>query len=145
VPFEKLVEELKPERDLRRSPLFQVVFGMHNAPSQSLALPDLNLQLLHSEHDVVRFDLTLQMMETGGRLGGTWTYSRDLFEPATVARMHSHFETLLRSIVAQPDAAISELQMISEAEKEERELRKRARHEAMSGKLKTVRRKAPAD
>ncbi|HXM48142.1 MAG TPA: amino acid adenylation domain-containing protein [Pyrinomonadaceae bacterium] len=120
VPFEKLVEELQPERGLSRSPVIQVAFGMHNAPLGELKLGELKLSRVTLETDVTRFDLTLWMMEGGGEgLRATWTYSTALFEAETVKRMHEHFATLLKSIVSEPEARISRLQMLTQEEEEE--------------------------
>jgi len=127
LPFEKLVEELHPERDPSRNPLFQVVFALQNAPMQPLELPGVTLQPLKFEVQTTRFDLELHLWEPDHGLSGLWeetcdglsgfmAYSTDLFEPATIARMLGHWQTLLAGIVTNPDATIAELPLLTAAE-----------------------------
>ena len=142
VPFEKLVEELQPERKLGHSPLFQVAFGLDNAPKETLELPGLTLDMAGIEHNVARFDLTLWIHETGDGLIGIWTYSTDLFEAATIKRMTAHYERLLQGIVAHPEARLSSFEIFTEEEKRERELSEKKRAETNAQKLMNVRRKA---
>jgi len=141
MPLEKLVSELQPERSLSRTPLFQVVFGFHNAPKSALTLPNLELSHVPSNNAVVRYDFTLQMAESGGMLGGAWTYNLDLFNDATIKLMHNHFETLLQNVVLRPDISLSELEMITEMEPEQPVAPRRAREEANAGRWKATRRK----
>ena len=119
VPFEKLVEELEPERSLSHTPLFQVMMVLQNAPQGSLELPGLELRGFGREGHTAKFDLTLSMAEREGEVGGTFEYSTDLFEAATIERMAAHFQTLLTSIVSNPAQRISELEMLSEAERQQ--------------------------
>ncbi|MEA2175747.1 MAG: hypothetical protein QOD00_3339, partial [Blastocatellia bacterium] len=116
VPFEKLVEELQPERDMSRSPLFQVMFALQNAPMQSFELPGLNLGPMEFEHGATGFDLECHLWEYEQSLHGMLVYSTDLFEEATMRRLIRHFQTLLDAIVAQPDERITRLQMLTRAE-----------------------------
>ncbi len=118
LPFEKLVEELQPERNLSHSPLFQVVFTLQNAPMKPLELSGLTLSPLEAESGVVRYDLALAMVETDEGLGGTWEYSTDLFDTATIVQMQGHLQTLLEGIVANPEQHISNLPLLTEAEKQ---------------------------
>jgi hypothetical protein len=141
VPFERLVEELQPERNLSRPPLFQVVFGLHNAPKSALSLPDLELSSVPARHAVVRYDLTLQMAESDGLLGGSWTYNLDLFDDAAVKHVHEHFETLLRNIVLHTDTSLSELDTMPEPEAGQQAARRKAREEADAGRLRATRRR----
>ncbi len=128
LPFEKLVEELHPERDLSRNPLFQVVFALQNAPMQPLELPGLTLNPLKFDVNTTRFDLELHLWEQGHGLSGLWeemseelsgfvAYNTDLFDASTIARMFQHFQTLLENIVANPDAHIADLPLLSAAER----------------------------
>ena len=103
LPFEKLVEELQPERHLSRSPLFQVVFQLLNFADQDLALEDLEVSRLPSSSQRVRFDLELHLRQQPQDLRGTVVYSTDLFDASTIERMVGHFVTLLEGIVADPD------------------------------------------
>ena len=130
LPFEKLVEELHPERSLNRHPLFQVVFGLQNAPVDELELPELKLSSFHLETQTTRFDLELHLWEAAdkfrSRYGEQWqdsqglrgvaVYNPDLFDEITIARMLSHFKTLLESIVANPEQGIANLPLLSEDE-----------------------------
>ena len=116
VPFEKLVEELEPERSLSHTPLFQVMMVLQNAPQGSLELPGLELRGFGREGHTAKFDLTLSMAEREGEVGGTFEYSTDLFDASTIERMAMHFQTLLQGIVSNPAQRISELEMLSEAE-----------------------------
>ena len=105
LPFEKLVEELQPERSLSHSPLFQVMFILQNAPRQTLALPGLTLRRLEVDSGTAKFDLTLSMTESADGLRAVWEYNTDLFEAATHRRLQGHFQTLLEGIVTDPRAA----------------------------------------
>ncbi|HEX2569410.1 MAG TPA: amino acid adenylation domain-containing protein [Polyangia bacterium] len=117
VPFEKLVEVLQPERDLGRSPVFQVLFVLQNLPATTLELPGLTLQLLAVDGGVAKFDLTMSLEETGEGLLGALEYNTDLFAPATMARLAQHFRTLLEGIVAHPEHTLAELPLLTEAER----------------------------
>jgi amino acid adenylation domain-containing protein/FkbH-like protein len=117
LPFEKLVEELRPERDLSRSPLFQVMFILQNAPLPPIALPDLTLSVVDLARTTARFDLLLELAETGGKLRGLLEYGTDLFEAATAARITRHFESLLTAIAADPERPLAELALLAPAER----------------------------
>jgi amino acid adenylation domain-containing protein len=119
IPFEKLVEELQPERNLSHSPLFQVMFALQNAPMEPLQLSELNLTPLKYEHVTAKFDLLLSMVETGQGLAGRLEYNTDLFEPATITRMVGHFQTLLEGIVKSPQQPIAELPLLTETESQQ--------------------------
>ncbi|MBD2603275.1 amino acid adenylation domain-containing protein [Scytonema hofmannii FACHB-248] len=116
VPFERIVEEIQPERNLSYNPLFQVMFVLQNAPMGKLELPQLQLTPLELEQVTAKFDLTLSMVETEQGLQGEWEYSRDLFAEATINRMVEHFQTLLASIVTNPQESIIELQLLTVTE-----------------------------
>ena len=116
VPFEKLVEELQPERALSHSPIFQVVFVLQNAPLGGLELPGMNLEMLPAENATAKFDLTLNLQEAGDVIGGSLGYSTDLFEAETIARMVSHFLTLLEAIARDVNTPLSLLPLIREEE-----------------------------
>ena len=110
MPFEKLVEELEPERILGQNPVFQVSFVLQNATAEA----DFTFVTVASP-----FDLTLFVREgVDGTLSATFQYRRDLFERATIARLTGHYLTLLESLVTEPDRRISSLRLLSEAETE---------------------------
>ncbi len=117
VPFEKLVEELQPERDLSHSPIFQVVFVLQNAPLGGLDLPGVNLETLPADNATAKFDLTLNLQEAGDFIGGSLGYSTDLFEAETIACMVAHFLTLLEAIAADVNTPVSRLSLIREEER----------------------------
>lgn len=118
LPFEKLVEDLRPERNLSHSPLFQVMFGFQNAPMAELACAGLRLTPLDVETHAVKYDLRMAVEEVNsGGLLLHMDYSTDLFHPATVERMLGHFLNLLQSAVNRPDGRVSELEMLGEAER----------------------------
>ncbi|MGH7829948.1 MAG: non-ribosomal peptide synthetase, partial [Candidatus Binatia bacterium] len=119
LPFEKLVEELQPERDLSRNPLFQVWFALQNVPRQALELAGSTVKPLEMESRMAKFDLALSMVEVGENLMGSLEYNTDLFESATIARMSGHFETLLEGIVADPGRRLSELPLLTEPERQQ--------------------------
>ena len=118
VPFELLVEELQPERSLAHTPLFQVVFTLQNAPMPRAELEKLSVASLAVERATAKFDLGLNISGTPGELQGAIEYNTDLFDPATIRRMLSHFEILLANVVSNPDQRLSELQLLTAAEVE---------------------------
>ncbi|ELX13938.1 amino acid adenylation domain containing protein [Janthinobacterium sp. HH01] len=117
VPFEQLVDVLKPERHTSHSPLFQVMLALQNAPMDALTLPGLTLQAMGGEGVQAKFDLTFTFTEEAGRLIGSISYNTDLFEPSTMARMAAHFTRLLEAIVAAPERCIQDLDMLDDAER----------------------------
>ncbi|MEW6734140.1 MAG: amino acid adenylation domain-containing protein [Acidobacteriota bacterium] len=117
LPFEKLVEELQPTRDMSRSPLFQVMMALQNTPMVSLALTDLIIEPYEVEVSVTKFDLTLTMAETTEGLTGIVGYNTDLYESITISRMIAHFENLLTAALDNPQQTISSLPLLSETER----------------------------
>ncbi|PTL74976.1 non-ribosomal peptide synthetase, partial [Vitiosangium sp. GDMCC 1.1324] len=117
MPFEKLVEELQPQRDLSRPPLFQVMFILQNTPSETLSLPGLTLRSLPQSSGTAKFDWTLALSDTPNGFAGGLEYNTDLFERDTVARAMEHLRILLEAAVARPDSHLSDLPLLSAAEK----------------------------
>ncbi|HET6977265.1 MAG TPA: amino acid adenylation domain-containing protein [Pyrinomonadaceae bacterium] len=117
LPFEKLVEELEPERSLSHTPLFQVMFILQNAPLDELELPELQLSTVQVDNPIAHFDLTLIMQEEKGSISGTFEYATDLFDAATVERMAGHLRTLLDIIVADSQQSLSQVLLLNEAER----------------------------
>jgi hypothetical protein len=114
LPFEKLVEELQPDRSLSYSALFQVMFVLQ--PWLTIELPGLTVVPVVVNDQTAKFDLTLSLTEESGSLEGFFEYNTDLFDRVTVDRMGGHFQTLLRAVVANPEQRLSELRFLSEAE-----------------------------
>ncbi|HSE19639.1 MAG TPA: amino acid adenylation domain-containing protein [Pyrinomonadaceae bacterium] len=116
LPFEKLVEELQPERTLSHSPIFQVMFHLQNALTEGLSLSGLTMSPWEVETQTAKFDLLLTMAESEEGLAGRLNYNTDLFDAATITRMANHFERLLEAAVANPDEQISRLRFLSDGE-----------------------------
>ncbi len=117
LPFEKLVEELQPPRDLSRNPLFQVMFAMQNAPAAETRLSGLTLSPVFLQTGTSRFDLTMFLGENGkGGLEGALEYNTDLFEPGSIERLAGNFRVLLEGIAAHPDGRLSELPLLTDLE-----------------------------
>jgi amino acid adenylation domain-containing protein/thioester reductase-like protein len=119
LPFEQLVEELRPERDLSHSSLFQVMFILQNAPMGVLELPGLTLQPLEVKTNTANFDLTLSMAETTEGLEGLFEYNTDLFDTARIERMLGHFQTLLAAIANAPHKCLSDLSILTTTEQQQ--------------------------
>jgi amino acid adenylation domain-containing protein len=117
VPFETLVDELKPERDMSHSPLFQVMMVLQNAPREGVDVTsDLRISTVDAHDSVARFDITLAFTEDPGGISGALDYNTDLFNPETIDRMVSHFQNLLASVIANPDRQITSLSILSDEE-----------------------------
>ncbi|WP_116121188.1 non-ribosomal peptide synthetase, partial [Archangium gephyra] len=117
VPFEKLVEELRPERDLSRGPLFQVMFVLQNAPVNEVKLEGLTLEGVEAEGKTSKFDLTLGMEETEQGLAGGMEFNSDLYEGETVERLLGHLRVLLEAAVQAPGKRLKELPLMGEEER----------------------------
>jgi amino acid adenylation domain-containing protein len=119
LPFEKLVEELRPERSLAHSPLFQVLFVLQKAAADLLELPGIVASDLSIDNPTAKFDLTLSLGERNGQLHGTLEYSTDLFQAKTIERLIGHFQVLLEAIVADPGQRIRDLPLLTESERQQ--------------------------
>ncbi|MER5498184.1 amino acid adenylation domain-containing protein [Streptomyces sp. NPDC002561] len=117
VPFERLVEDLAPDRDLSRTPLFQAMLTPQNLSDEVWDLPGLHSEALRTGMDGAQFDLTLVLQESPDAFHGQLGYSTDLFERATAERMAGHFQNLLARAVDTPDARLSALDMLSAADR----------------------------
>ncbi len=118
VPFEKLVEVLNPERDLSRSPLFQVAFALQNRPEYEQLL-DVTLRPLETRQTIAKFDLTLGVIETPTSLQTLIEYNTNLFEAETISRLLTHWQCLLESIVNDPASRLDELALLTPEEREQ--------------------------
>lgn len=120
LPFDKLVEELKAERDLSRTPLFQTVLVFQNLPSEPIHMPDgLTITPLNFETSTAKFDLLLTLREDENVIQGCFEYNVDLFDAATISRMAVSLETILNQVAEHNDARLSEIkEKLAEAEAE---------------------------
>ncbi|QMS92037.1 amino acid adenylation domain-containing protein [Nostoc edaphicum CCNP1411] len=116
IPFEQLVEELHPDRNLSQMPLFQVMFAWQEDTQKELTLPGLTLNWLPTHGQTAKFDLTLHLVDAQPELRGFLEYNTDLFDAETVIRIVEHFRNLLEGIVANPQARLSDLPLLTAEE-----------------------------
>ncbi|MEK8020608.1 MAG: amino acid adenylation domain-containing protein [Candidatus Parabeggiatoa sp.] len=117
IPFEQLVEERQPERNLSHNPLFQVMLVFQNTPTSTLTFRDLTVTLLANDNLTTKFDLNFHWSESPQGLVGTLYYNTDLFNQATITRMLGHFQTLLEDIVTAPEKQLSTLRLLTATER----------------------------
>ncbi len=123
LPFEKLVAELQPVRDLSRQPIFQVMFALQNVPRETLQLPGLQLSRVGGGRPTAKYDLALYVYEREDRLEGYFEYATDLFDRSTIQRLAGHWVALLDAAVTRPDVRLSDLSMVESAERSGRQVR----------------------
>jgi amino acid adenylation domain-containing protein len=139
LPFEKLVEELQPQRDMSRSLLFQVKFELRESITRALELPGLILTPLENDYHVSRYDLHLSMVGRGQGLVGAMVYNIDLFDAGTIARMVDDFETLLGRVMEEPDLRLNELaEMLAEKNRQQQVLKEKELEETSLKKLRAL-------
>jgi amino acid adenylation domain-containing protein len=119
LPFERLVEELQPERTLSYHPLFQVVFELQDSPAEAFGLPGLVADSLEANTRAVQFDWNLILGDTEHGMLGHVEYSTDLFDELSIERLVGHYQTLLAGIVANPDQRLSILPLLTNAEQDQ--------------------------
>jgi amino acid adenylation domain-containing protein len=119
LPFETLVQSLRPERDMSRNPLYQVMLVLQNLPQQPFAAPGLTVTPLEVDRGAAHLDLTLYVQETPQGLRGTFEYATDLFEETTIARMARHWRTLLEAMIATPGCRLLELPLLTDTERQQ--------------------------
>ncbi|MEH2405959.1 condensation domain-containing protein [Nostoc sp.] len=142
LPFEKLVEELQPERNLSHNPLFQVMFILQNAPIPTIELPGLTLRPLEADSGTSKFDLKFSIWESSEGFNGSLEYKTDLFDTTTIVRMISNFEILLWYIVKQPDIRVNELaKILAKADREQQLIKEQELEHTSVQKLKLIKRK----
>ena len=117
LPFELLVEALRPERDLSRTPLFQVMLVGQNAPLRAIELPGLTIEPAEVDAGIARFDLAVSLAPVAGGWLAVWKYSTDLFDGITLERMARHFENLVRAALADPGLPLSRGELLDAAER----------------------------
>ena len=116
LPFEQLVQELQPQRDPSRHPLFQVVFAAQNAPVTEVQMTGISIRATDLETTMTRFDLECHVFEQGENLHIALCYNTDLFDAATMRRMLGHFQVLIGAAVAAPNGRISDLEVLPPGE-----------------------------
>ena len=116
VPFEKLVEDLQPKRDLSRSPLSQGAFVLQNTPDETMEISGLTMCPMDLPADTSKFDMVLSMTEEPGRLTGFVEYNMDLFDANTIVRFVRHYENVLRQMSAGPDQTIADFRLLEDDE-----------------------------
>ncbi len=117
LPFERLVKELAPTRDLSRQPVFQVLMELRSGAAGNFELGDLQLELIGSRHVTAKFDLTLVIGETEEGFRGGLEYAADLFDAPTIERFVEHFGRLLQEVVARPEQPLEQLELLNPDER----------------------------
>lgn len=118
VPFDQLVQALRPERSLDHSPLFQTMFIMQNFPVDQLKLPGLEAKPVELEVDTARFDLTLEAFPHKGALDVFFDYNSDLYNLGTIARLQQHYLAVLRAVVSDANVKITDIPLLSVPERD---------------------------
>jgi len=117
LPFEKLVEELQPERNLSRSPLFQAMFLMQNMPGTNLELPELKLEGIKVATSETPFDLVLSVEDGGTQLECLLKYRAELWKRERIEQLSQHLERLLAAVAAEPERRLGQLEILNEWER----------------------------
>lgn len=119
LPFEMIVEELQPERDLSRNPLYEVMFVLQNTPGSVEEVSGLTLRTLEFDSGTAQLDIFLSMSESEEGLTGCLEYNTDIFDSTTISQFINNFQTLLDNIVANPEQELSELSILTDFEQKE--------------------------
>ncbi len=119
LPFEKLVEALVPQRDLARSPLFQVMFVLQNTPRVELRLEGVRIRNLPIDHGIAKFEIMLTLDEHGDDVTAQLEYNTTLFSAGAARRMVDHFQTLLLGIVDDPSRQLGQLPLLNSQERQQ--------------------------
>ena len=117
LPFEVLVDDLQPQRDLSRTPIFEVMFALQNAPAGTIDVSERRISMLEAGPGSAKFDWTLSLEPSAIGLTGSLQYASDLFDAATIQRTLDHFEVLLGGLLADPSCRVSELPLLTSAER----------------------------
>jgi len=119
IPFEMLIEELQPQRDLSHTPLFQVMFVFQNAPVQTFNLTDVTIRPVEAESGTAKFDLSIILNETPEGMAVSFEFNTDLFDESTIERMFHNFEVMLEGIAADPDQLVYNLPILTDQQKQQ--------------------------
>jgi amino acid adenylation domain-containing protein len=141
LPFDQLVKALKPRRSLGRTPLFQPLFVLQNAPRSHLRLGEVELEPVQGEPGGSKFDVALFLTQDEAGLKATWSYRTELFRPATVAGLAEAYQVLLAGVCRDPEARLARLEVSSQEGRSRQESERRTRDESRTERLRSVRRK----
>jgi non-ribosomal peptide synthetase component F len=121
LPFDLLVHELRPGRELSQTPFLRIAFSLNNVPQETLELAGLRLSMLDAERETARFDLTVWVREPEGGLAIDWTWRTDRFDASAVESLQGRFEALLVDAVERPDARLTSLEARAASERVQQE------------------------
>ena len=145
VPFDKIVEDLRPDRAAAHSPLFQVNFSLDNTPRETIELPGLTFSRFDTGYESTRFSLLMALSDSDEGLNTTLQYDERLFDAETIARLAEHYQLLLDHVVSQPQARLSELaNMFAQSDRQREEARREEFKSARRRRLRDVKSKAVA-
>lgn len=116
LPFDKLIEKIAPQRDYRRSPLFQIMFMMQETSVPTLDMNDLKVNILDANYSTSLFDLSLACKLEDHYISGIFEYNKSLFKEETIQRIKQHFETIVGQICIDPDKSIAKLTFLTKEE-----------------------------
>src|ERR1051325_8846022 len=119
VPFEKLVEELQPDRSLSYNPLFQVMFAFQNNPVSLIRMPGLSVEISNITTGTSKVDLTLDLSDEPGGIKGHIEYATDLYDEATIERMKQHYLNVVQSVASDPRQPIAAIKLLAEQERQQ--------------------------
>ncbi|MEV5412748.1 amino acid adenylation domain-containing protein [Thermopolyspora sp. NPDC052614] len=117
IPFEKIVADLRLDRDLSRPPIFQTAFSYQNDPLSTVTVAGLELDRIPLPAEGARFDLEVQSFDHAGAVRGWFEYDRDLFDEPIIARMAAHFRRLAELVAASPDTPVERLDLLDDDER----------------------------
>ena len=118
VPFDQLVNALRPERSLDHSPLFQVMFALQNFAFKDLELPGATVKHIELDAVTARFDLSVEIFPKDGGLNCFFDYNSALYEPSTIAQLQAHFAKILKAVVKDPNQKIGNISLLSVDERQ---------------------------
>lgn len=116
LPFDKLVEELRPDRQGNRHPFFQILFSLQNALDSDLELDDLEIEAREFDRQIAKFDLTLSLVEKKDRLSAIFEFNSDLFMRESIARMTTHYQQILSQMIDNSDSLVGDIALLGDAE-----------------------------
>jgi amino acid adenylation domain-containing protein len=119
VPFEMLVERLRPQRSRSHEPLFQILMSMNTNERGEVGLTGVRMRPVRGERVAVKYEVALDVMEEGGSVRCSLSYNSDLFDEETIERLGEHFKRLARAAAADPEREVGRLPVLSEAEREQ--------------------------